>query len=77
MRKGLGKLACMWMAKKIAELGDDTYGFIVKENTISIRLFEKIGFTHIGDCRWIVTSMLDQLGSHFDKTKNNQINEVL
>lgn len=56
--KGYGALIARYVSKKIAEMGHDVMAGIYHENTASRPLFEKHGFTPIGEVHWISTKII-------------------
>ena len=51
-RLGLGSLMVRCLAKEISELGDEVLAPVIKENTVSRKMFEKLGFQKIDDLYW-------------------------
>lgn len=50
---GFGSLVTKALAKKVAEMGHDSYAGIADKNISSKRLFEKIGFEATGRLYWL------------------------
>lgn len=50
---GFGSLVTKALAKKVAEMGHDSYAGIADENISSRRLFEKVGFRATGRLYWL------------------------
>lgn len=56
-KHGFGSLVTKALAKKVAEMGHDSYAGIADENISSKRLFEKIGFKAAGRLYWLRTEL--------------------
>jgi GNAT superfamily N-acetyltransferase len=54
-RQGLGTLVTKAMIKQLADLGQDTFALVGKDNEPSKKMFENIGFENIDDVYWLRT----------------------
>lgn len=54
-KHGFGSLVTKALAKKVAEMGHDSYAGIGDDNIPSQKLFEKIGFRATGRLYWVRT----------------------
>lgn len=55
--KGLGKEVTKDVCKRLADIGEDTFCYVVKDNVISLKTLEKVGFVRTtDDIQFIITT---------------------
>lgn len=54
-KRGYGSLVLKALAKKVAELGNDSYGAVLEDNIPSRALFERLDFKVIGKVYFLRT----------------------
>lgn len=53
--KGLGLLLFKAIAKGLGDIGEDTFGYVIKDNTVSIKMMKCLGFVYSNDIRFVIT----------------------
>lgn len=56
--KGLGMLLFKAIGKSLGDNDEDTFAYVLKDNIISIKMMEKIGFVYSDDIRFVITELI-------------------
>ncbi|XP_055638264.1 uncharacterized protein LOC129776569 isoform X2 [Toxorhynchites rutilus septentrionalis] len=54
LRNGFGRAVCSEFARRLANLGDDSYAYVLSDNHKSCKLFESVGFQKTTNLHWMI-----------------------